>query len=424
MKDSSPNIRVSFDASVLAAAQVNPHARTGVFRVTDRLARFLLQRDDIDLNWIVSGNTDVLPELVQLIQDDPSLKRPIQASLRRRKCIAQAKKIFDYLAAKGLQSQLHWLTSSLASMQSNSTFSACAVSEADILHSPYHALPELDQSPKRPIGFLTVHDLIPIRFPEWFAVGAKQRLLKALASLTPDDWVLCISESTRIDLLNHLPDLNQEQIRVTPLAADSRFQQCNDVSTNTKTRLKYGIPPDCKYFLSVCTLEPRKNLRHLVSVFNEARSNFDSDTRLILAGAKGWEIDELLESLTDTERNQIVVTGYVDDADLSPLYSNAIAFIYPSLYEGFGLPPLEAMQCGTPVIAADNSSLPEVIGDAGILVPANDADELADAMTRVFQDASLRAKMSSAGIQRASQFSWQRCGNLTVQAYQDALRQR
>ena len=172
----------------------------------------------------------------------------------------------------------------------------------------------------------------------------------------------------------------------------------------------------------MCTLEPRKNLRHLVDVFNRIRPELDDSTRLVLVGTKGWEIEKLFDKLRPSERKAIVVTGYVEDEDLSPLYSDAIAFVYPSLYEGFGLPPLEAMQCGLPVITSDNSSLPEVVGDAGLLVSAVSEDALGDAMLRVYRDKALREHLVSAGRKRASQFSWKRCGDITIAAYRDAMK--
>jgi glycosyltransferase involved in cell wall biosynthesis len=150
-------------------------------------------------------------------------------------------------------------------------------------------------------------------------------------------------------------------------------------------------------------------------------AQLDDDTYLVLVGPKGWQIDELINDLARADDSKVITAGYVADEDLAPLYGGAIAFVYPSLYEGFGLPILEALQCGTPVIASDNSAIPEVVGDAGILVRADSRDELADAMLRVSGDAALRSTLVSAGLARSKHFSWQRCGDSTVQAYRDAL---
>jgi len=147
------------------------------------------------------------------------------------------------------------------------------------------------------------------------------------------------------------------------------------------------------------------------------------DASLVLVGGMGWDFETTLKEIEGVQevKNRIFLTGFVDDSDLATIYSNAIAFVYMSLYEGFGLPPLEAMQCGVPVITSDNSSLPEVVGDAGILLNALATDELAQAMLNFYRDASLRETYSKQSIARAACFSWQSCADQVVTAYQKAI---
>jgi glycosyltransferase involved in cell wall biosynthesis len=264
--------------------------------------------------------------------------------------------------------------------------------------------------------------LIPIKFPQYFGAGMPELLKQILGSVKTNDWVICCSENTRRDLLEYRRDLEPRRVRAIALAADARFAPCLDAAQRSAARKLLGIPQDAVYFLSLCTVEPRKNLRHLVSVFESLKSLLPANTYLVLVGNRGWQMDGLIAEVQQANDRRILMTGYVPDEWLSALYSDALAFVYPSLYEGFGLPPLEAMQCGAPVIAANNSSLPEVVGDAGILVEADAVDALSDAMVKVANSSDLRARMSAASLARAKLFSWDRCVRETVQFYRDILR--
>ena len=181
---------------------------------------------------------------------------------------------------------------------------------------------------------------------------------------------------------------------------------------------KYGIP-DAPYILSLCTLEPRKNIDQIIRAFaklvNESQIQ---ELNLVLVGPKGWMFDKIFDAIATntTVKNKIFITGFIPDEDLASIYSEAMMFVYPSFYEGFGLPPLEAMQCGTPVITSNVSSLPEVVGDAGIMVSPRDLDELCQAMLTVYKNPSLRQEMSEKSLHRASKFSWSRCALETAEA--------
>ena len=411
-------MKVLFDASVLGSARSNAHSRTGVHRAAEERSRFLIQHDDVELNWIVHGNTDSLWDFIALTKEDPSLDLPLRASLGRRRCFDTLERA---LAISRLNKIFHRLPAKIEGWKRQATFSPSMVADADIVHSPFHCLPNLGNLANGTVRFQTLHDLIPIKFPEYFPAGAAERFRMTIDELHGGDWVLCSSESTRNDLLNYRDDLSTQQIRVTPLAAADHFKPCTDGDRINEVRRKYGLTDDVRYLLSVATFEPRKNIKHLVSVFDNLQNELDDDVRLVLVGVEGWKTRELLDSLTEKSESRIAVTGYVPDEDLSPLYSDAIAFLYPSLYEGFGLPPLEAMQCGTAVVTSTSSSLPEVVGDAAVKVRADSDTELADAILRLLSDTQWRASLEFAGLDQARKFSWQRCGDLTVEAYRDAL---
>jgi len=183
----------------------------------------------------------------------------------------------------------------------------------------------------------------------------------------------------------------------------------------------YGI--DGPYLLHVGTLEPRKNLSSLLRAYASLRRSGAIDHKLVLAGDRGWGYEPLLGLAEELGVvGDALFLGRVPAAHLPALYNDAELLVYPTLYEGFGLPALEAMACGLPVIASNTSSLPEVLGEAGLFVDATDERTLAEAIVRVLDDADLSARMRSLGLERARLFSWERCGRETLAVYEDALR--
>ena len=269
---------------------------------------------------------------------------------------------------------------------------------------------------------MTVYDLIPILHPQYFE---NYTLLNTIIDgLQKDDWVIAISQKTREDLCNYRKDLDPRRVFVTPLAASDWFYPCRNAATIETVRSKYKIPKG-QFILSLCTLEPRKNLAHLIRCFAQLiRQEPLPDLRLVLAGSLGWKFESILAELTgddETIRGRIILTGRVADEDMAALYSGAVAFAYPSLYEGFGLPPLEAMQCGTPVITSNTSSLPEVVGNAGIMVDPNDADGLCQAMLQLATKTDLHRVMAEKSLAQAKSFSWTLCAEQTLAAYATAI---
>lgn len=252
---------------------------------------------------------------------------------------------------------------------------------------------------------LIVHDLIPLIHPEWFPNDANRHLLGGIIhSVKETDTVVCVSSSTRSDFLRFRMDFLDRQVLVAHLAGAECFSP-KDLKQEIKDR--YDIEGN-DYLLSVCTLEPRKNLLLVIQAYELLLQKMSSATpKLLLVGAMGWKTDSLIdkiEQINEQYPNAIVITGYLDDEELAQLYSNTLAFVYVSLYEGFGLPPLEAMQCGAAVIVSDCSSLPEVVGEAGIQVSAADKNQLFTAILNILDkdNASLKEK----SLAQASCFSW------------------
>jgi glycosyltransferase involved in cell wall biosynthesis len=239
--------------------------------------------------------------------------------------------------------------------------------------------------------------------------------------------LLAISKATKDDLVR-IYGVPPERVAVTYLAADESYSPVEDLAQIAAAKARHGIAGE--YLLFVGTLQPRKNLVRLVQAFAEATGpgrNAQGQSglpnlQLVVAGKKGWWYSELFSVVKALGLgSRVVFPGYVAASDLPALYSGSTAFVFPSLYEGFGMPALEAMACGTPVLASNVSSLPEVVGDAGILVDPTDTGALAAAMRRLVDDSALRAELRQRGLARASRFSWERCAHETLAVFREAL---
>jgi glycosyltransferase involved in cell wall biosynthesis len=263
---------------------------------------------------------------------------------------------------------------------------------------------------------LTVHDVLPWRFPELFSRtnAARQKVLVSRAARRASR-IMVGSEYARrevVELLGVAP----ERVAVAPLGVDRRFTRVE--ADPVLLAHRFGIPPG-PFALWVGTPEPRKNLSTLLRAFALVRRRAP-ECSLVLVGSEGVA-DRDTERELDLLGASVIRPGFVDDEELVHLYSATSCFVFPSLYEGFGLPPLEAMACGAPVVAADRTSVPEVVGDAGILVDPSDPDALADALERVLLSPEAATRMRRLGLQRAREFTWERCAELTVAAYRAAL---
>jgi len=237
-------------------------------------------------------------------------------------------------------------------------------------------------------------------------------------SVKKADSIIAISESTRRDIVETF-GIPEEKVAVTYLGVDHEvFRPVEDVRLKGGIKAKYGIHGD--FILYVGKIQPQKNLTTLIRAFRELTMNAAlSGYKLVISGNKGWAFDEVFATVKALRlENEITFTGYVSEEDLPLLYSAAKLFVYPSLYEGFGIPLLEAMACGTPVITSNISSLPEVVGDAGILVNPTDRDELAFAMQSVLKSGSLQREMKLKGLARARLFTWGETARRTLQVYE------
>jgi glycosyltransferase involved in cell wall biosynthesis len=428
-------LKIACDISILGAGYINPKSRTGIFRVVQFLLPELASQESINLSMVtVNQQSNIWDEIssrlyIQSFESDlePFFSTVYSSRFHLTSCYQTLIELQKNSVQRFVQNQPLLYKLSLAAKiplagvlkwDEKTHFRA---TKFDLYHSLYFPLPthqELGSIPR----ILTVYDLIPILFPEYVTPSVGRQYRKAMHSIDRDrDWVICISEHTKQDFCNY-SGMNPDRVFVTPLAAANFLQPVRDPSAIAAVLNHYNIRSP--YLLSLATLEPRKNLSLLIRSFCQlVQQQPDLDLNLVLVGVSGWRNSDIFQAASQQPelRSRIKFTGYVPDADLSALYSGAIAFVYPSLYEGFGLPPLEAMQCGTPVITANTSSLPEVVSDAGIMVDPSQPDELSQALLNVAQNHPLRSELSERALQRAGQFSWKKCAQKTAQVYQHAV---
>jgi glycosyltransferase involved in cell wall biosynthesis len=286
------------------------------------------------------------------------------------------------------------------------------LSRADVYHGVLNVAPLFCPIP----SIITIHDLSFISFPQTFRPHNRAYLSwSTRVSARRASRILAVSEATKQEIVRLL-GIAPERIVVTHNACDARFAP-PDPATLEAFRRRAGLPE--RFILFLGTLEPRKNLPMLLEAY--ARIAGSTDAPLIIGGGKGWLYEPIFakaEALNLGDRVRFV--GYIDEQEKPLWYGAATVFAFPSLYEGFGIPPLEAMACGTPVVTSTSSSLPEVVGEAGLTVEPADADALGAALLRLLADAELRDELRQRGLRQARRFSWRETAERTLAVYEDA----
>ncbi len=276
---------------------------------------------------------------------------------------------------------------------------------------------------QKSLKVMNIYDLSFIKYPNYVNSIVRTYTKRVKHSLKWSDLVITISESTKKDIVEYL-NVEPERVYVTPLA--SRYYT-NYLNENLSTQLiktanyNFEIP----YFLFVSTIEPRKNIIALISAFNWLKEKYKIGHHLILIGQKGWKYQQIFEEIERSPwKDHIHNLNYLSDEEVALFYSKADVFVYPSHYEGFGLPVLEAMTLGAPVITSNTSSLPEVAGDAALLIDPDDASCLAEAMLQVISDSQLRQDLIQKGQRRAKLYSWENTAKTTLNAYRALMSEK
>lgn len=290
-------------------------------------------------------------------------------------------------------------------------------SAPDVLFVPAHSIPAWH--PRATV--VTVHDLGYRRLPEAHPYRSRlYRLWSTRFSARAATRIIAVSEATRRDLVE-LEGVSPDSIAVIHHGVDTTLRRVDDPARLRSARQRYGLPD--RYFLYVGTLQPRKNLQRLIQAHRALVAELPDTPALVLAGQTGWLADPMLrEARIGASADRVILPGYVQREDLAALLSGAVAFVYPSLYEGFGMPVLEAMACGTPVLTSSVSSLPEVAGDAAVLVDPYALDAIASGLRQLAEDAALCDVLRHRGYLRVRQFSWERSARETLEVLRDAVR--
>lgn len=286
--------------------------------------------------------------------------------------------------------------------------------QADVFHSP-DFIPALHA---RGPAVITIHDLGFLIYPHFLTKDAAKYYGQIDRAVRRADGIIAVSQSTRNDLVRLL-GVRDDKIAVIYEAADPLYRPMEPAVALQHVQALWDLPED--FILFVSTIEPRKNIGGLLRAYRRLRDDYKLTPALVLVGARGWLSDDI-ETLVDKLelRSYTFFLGRVNSPDLHYLYSAARCLVHPAFYEGFGLTPLEAMACGTPVIVSNVSSLPEVVGDAALLVDPQSDEEITVALWRLLTDAPLRESLRIKGLQRATAFSWEHAAEQTMAVYHKA----
>lgn len=288
----------------------------------------------------------------------------------------------------------------------------------DLYHVPQNGIGLIDSISCKKV--ITIHDLIPYIMPETVGRGYLLKFLKEVPDIIQYcDAILTVSNWSKKDILKFFP-IDEKKIFVTPLAADIKYKPLDKEWCRYMLDKKLNIKKP--FILYIGGFSPRKNVRSLIMAFSQIYGNLNKEYDLVIAGSlkdEGNSLKELCDKLQIS--SNIIFTGFVDEDMLPILYGGTELFAYPSFYEGFGLPPLEAMSCGTPVITSNVSSIPEVVGDAGILIDPYDTSNLMEALANTLNNDSLKNKLSIAGLERSSQYSWRNTALSTLSSYRQII---
>jgi glycosyltransferase involved in cell wall biosynthesis len=287
--------------------------------------------------------------------------------------------------------------------------------QVDIVHSTNYSAPRFYTRGKRLV--MTLYDLSAFLYPEYHLRENVEHVMQGIREgIARADALITISFHARQDLIERL-QAPAERIIVTHLAPHPAYIRVEDPLRIEQVRNRHHLPEN--FILFVGSLEPRKNVVRLLQAYSRVKATLRKDVHLVLAGSAGWMNENIQPTIADLGlETQVHLIGYVEENDLPVVYSLATVFAYPSLYEGFGLPVVEAMQCGAPVLTSNVSALPEVAGNAAVLVTPTDIDHIAEGLSHLLESADLRAKIRVCGYQRAQMFSWDRCAQETLAVYQ------
>jgi glycosyltransferase involved in cell wall biosynthesis len=422
-------IKVIYDVDIILKGQIENYYRTGIYFCSLNILKELRNRTDIEIilytqhkNLIsISKKINILKGLKFIrIQDAYLYKKNINLYLNS---IENSNNLFlkFIILLKIIKNIIQIICINKRHMDKDLQY-------IDIFFSPYQHIPEIinNYNIKK---FIFLHDVTPILFPNYFPYKtASSWKIKILKSVDKKTYCFCNSECTKTDFIKYFGEnIDENKMTVTYISSANEFEPRHDPHAIEYIANKYKLSiKQYKYIFSFCSLEHRKNLIFTVKCFIKfIQKNNINDLYFLLGGAQ-WDnfikhFDETLGELPKNYRSKVIRLGYVDDSDVNMLYSNSLFFTYLSQYEGFGMPPLEAMQAGTPVITSNNSSLPEVVGDAAITIDYDDEEACINAMEAFYFNEDIRKTYIEKGFERAKLFSWDKTVDLMTDKIKDVL---
>ena len=421
-------IDMLFDASSLYSGTTKNANRSGIFFTAVNIFKCLNEKNNINVSLYC--NKDYVDKLKNVLQEfqiknvsfypyDSKLSYKIKENYNRvknKKIKSKAEKRFVkhlyYNIKSMIYSPLYHIVKDFNQFR-----------EYNCFFSVLNEVPEEIARNKQIKKYTILHDTIPLVLTdEEYVHSASSWFTRLINSINYDDYYICNSEYTKKDFLKYVPKIDKNKIFVSLLACSESFSPQTQEKIK-QSREKYNIPE--KYIFYIGNIEPRKNLLKMVKTFLMFLEKFDvNDLFLVIAGSNWSAYLDKLKSLVQSSekyKDKIIFTGYVDDEDVAPLYSGALCSIYPSMYEGFGLPVLEAMSCGCPVITSNCTSLPEVAGDGAILIDCNNEEEYIEAYRTYYFDEEMRDTYKKKGFEQAKKFSWEKCTERIVDVIENTI---
>ena len=432
-------MKILFDARILLNVLTKNSGRSGIFWAVFNLIKYFNDNDDTDIELFFEKFSDYsfylnykkdINEIfnIKCFNDSFLLVYDIDNKRQKFEKFCELRKKSKNLLSRFVYSMLksYYKRKVKASDKKYKAFLSKkdGIKDFDLFLSPFHAIPDFIKQNNYIKSGIVLHDTTPLNFPEYyknFNLNDGSDYAKMINSLDKSTYCFCISEQTKKDFLKYCGDrLDENKMFVMPIATAQDFYPDKNEEKLKKVLDKYNVSKNQrgKYIFSLCTLEPRKNLIFTIKCFIEFIKENKIDDLYFYLGGGHWDdfIGQLEKEIYDLDKykDKIVKLGYVDDEDVNTLYSNSLFFTYISLYEGFGMPPLEAMSCGTPVLTSNTSSLPEVVGDAAIMIDPTDKKACIDAMKNLYFNENLRNELSKKGLEQAKKFSWEKSTKIII----------
>lgn len=411
--------RLLLDFNLIIYSNVNTRLKTGIYNVEYNIIKQFLENygDKYDFYACCGCDKETFNETIKLYPEFKDVKYLNCFNIFGRYKNFLKIKIYKLRQKKTKSTNFKIILLKLCKLLLSLAPKNTKLVDIDVYLSITNYIPKYILNNKKIKKLFILHDALGISNPEYFEkTKAKQNKLKnkfvnLYLSLKEKVKIIFVSNSAKEETFKYLPDLKNNENKVVFLAADkNKYYKLEQI--DTKILEKYKISVDKKYILSLCSLNKRKNLDFLVKAYVEflKRNEKIDDLYLVLAGPSGWMVEKMFEEIDKSGKykDKIILAGFIDEEDINTIYNGAFCFVYPSLLEGFGLPILEAMQCGIPVISSNTTSMPEVYGDAGIGIDPTNQEELVDAIGSLYFNKDRWFEVAKKCLERSKLFSWEK----------------